>query len=108
MCPYYFVLEERFSSHAGTRATATSDCLFEGIASDKEDSKDELYCYNGVFEFDDEQDDENLSADSNDNHYVQKKLPSSKNQRTIVGRQEYQPKNKKGQNTPKQMDSMLC
>ncbi len=50
MCPYYFVLEEKFTSRAGIRAAATSDRLFGHVAHDHLESSDEDYCYNWEME----------------------------------------------------------
>ena len=77
LCPHYYVLGEKFTSRAGIRASSTSDRLFEGIASDEEDLLDEDYCYNRVLETvlesnNDQDDEDNLSADSKDRHNAQK------------------------------------
>ena len=53
MCPYYFILEEKFTCRAGIRPAATSERLFESPAnSDKPsstgmDDDDDEYDFNG-------------------------------------------------------------
>ncbi len=50
---------------------------------------DKDYCYNGVLEFNNDQDDDdNLSADSKDPHYAQKQTTSSKKTRIAKTRQD--------------------
>ena len=52
------MLEEKFTSCAGIRASTTTDRLFEWAASGNAKSDNEEYVYNGDVEYNDEQEDE--------------------------------------------------